>query len=89
MQRDFFRKLMNLFRICEDLENSDGLHMIFKIIRGIGQYFFLLFVTMDSCGAGTDKIYFVFFLLFSFTQQSANLRENIPRRSYYGYYRFS
>ncbi|KAG7029010.1 Serine/threonine-protein phosphatase 4 regulatory subunit 3 [Cucurbita argyrosperma subsp. argyrosperma] len=33
--RDFFRKLMNLFRICEDLENSDGLHMIFKIVRGI------------------------------------------------------
>ncbi|XP_022939286.1 serine/threonine-protein phosphatase 4 regulatory subunit 3-like isoform X3 [Cucurbita moschata] len=33
--RDFFRKLMNLFRICEDLENSDGLYMIFKIVRGI------------------------------------------------------
>ncbi|KAJ9154590.1 hypothetical protein P3X46_027910 [Hevea brasiliensis] len=31
----FFHKLMDLFRICEDLENIDGLHMIFKIVRGI------------------------------------------------------
>ncbi|XP_065863785.1 uncharacterized protein [Euphorbia lathyris] len=33
--QDFFRKLMDLFRICEDLENIDGLQMIFKIVRGI------------------------------------------------------
>ncbi|KAA8527388.1 hypothetical protein F0562_034897 [Nyssa sinensis] len=33
--QDFFQKLMDLFRICEDLENIDGLHMIFKIVRGI------------------------------------------------------
>ncbi|KAJ6891384.1 serine/threonine-protein phosphatase 4 regulatory subunit 3-like isoform X1 [Populus alba x Populus x berolinensis] len=33
--QDFFRKLMDVFRICEDLENIDGLHMIFKIVRGI------------------------------------------------------
>ncbi|XP_017975032.1 PREDICTED: serine/threonine-protein phosphatase 4 regulatory subunit 3 isoform X1 [Theobroma cacao] len=33
--QDFFQKLMELFRICEDLENVDGLHMIFKIIKGI------------------------------------------------------
>ncbi|CAL1397379.1 unnamed protein product [Linum trigynum] len=32
---EFFRKLMDLFRICEDLENTDGLHMIFKIVKGI------------------------------------------------------
>ncbi|XP_011100785.1 serine/threonine-protein phosphatase 4 regulatory subunit 3 [Sesamum indicum] len=31
----FFRKLMELFRVCEDLENLDGLHLIFKIVRGI------------------------------------------------------
>ncbi|KAL7594881.1 hypothetical protein Lser_V15G31349 [Lactuca serriola] len=31
----FFRKLMDLFRVCEDLENYDGLHIIYKIIRGI------------------------------------------------------
>uniref|UniRef100_A0A2P2MU23 Serine/threonine-protein phosphatase 4 regulatory subunit 3 isoform X1 n=1 Tax=Rhizophora mucronata TaxID=61149 RepID=A0A2P2MU23_RHIMU len=35
VQQDFFRKLMDLFRICDDLENIDGLHMIFKIVRGI------------------------------------------------------
>ncbi|KHG17695.1 Serine/threonine-protein phosphatase 4 regulatory subunit 3 [Gossypium arboreum] len=35
MQQDFFQKLMELFRICEDLENMDGLHMIFKIVKGI------------------------------------------------------
>ncbi|XP_068662034.1 uncharacterized protein [Aristolochia californica] len=33
--QDFFTKLMELFRICEDLENIDGLHMIFKIVKGI------------------------------------------------------
>ncbi|PSR97907.1 Serine/threonine-protein phosphatase 4 regulatory subunit like [Actinidia chinensis var. chinensis] len=33
--QDFFRKLMDLFRVCEDLENIDGLHAIFKIVRGI------------------------------------------------------
>ncbi|KAJ8528766.1 hypothetical protein K7X08_030410 [Anisodus acutangulus] len=33
--QDFFRKLMDLFRICEDLENVDRLHIIFKIVRGI------------------------------------------------------
>lgn len=32
--QDFFRKLMDLFKICEDLENVDGLHMIFKIVKG-------------------------------------------------------
>ncbi|XP_022723135.1 serine/threonine-protein phosphatase 4 regulatory subunit 3-like isoform X2 [Durio zibethinus] len=32
---DFFQKLMELFRICEDLENIDGLHVIFKIVKGI------------------------------------------------------
>ncbi|XP_038991557.1 serine/threonine-protein phosphatase 4 regulatory subunit 3B-like isoform X2 [Hibiscus syriacus] len=32
---DFFQKLMELFRICEDLENMDDLHMIFKIVKGI------------------------------------------------------
>ncbi|KAJ0092620.1 hypothetical protein Patl1_24918 [Pistacia atlantica] len=34
-QQDFFRKLMDLFRICEDLESIDSLHMIFKIVKGI------------------------------------------------------
>ncbi|XP_040938868.1 protein PPP4R3C-like [Gossypium hirsutum] len=35
--QDFFQKLMELFRICEDLENMDGLHMIFKIVKGISK----------------------------------------------------
>ncbi|XP_061349087.1 uncharacterized protein LOC133294448 isoform X2 [Gastrolobium bilobum] len=33
--KDFFLKLMEVFRVCEDLENMDGLHMIFKILKGI------------------------------------------------------
>ncbi|KNA15844.1 hypothetical protein SOVF_094540 [Spinacia oleracea] len=32
---EFFRKLMNLFRISEDLENLDSLHIIYKIVKGI------------------------------------------------------
>ncbi|KAG5023806.1 hypothetical protein JHK85_020148 [Glycine max] len=35
LQQEFFRKLMEVFRMCEDLENIDGLHMIFKIVKGI------------------------------------------------------
>ncbi|ESW26354.1 hypothetical protein PHAVU_003G112400 [Phaseolus vulgaris] len=33
--QEFFQKLMEVFRMCEDLENIDGLHMIFKIVKGI------------------------------------------------------
>ncbi|KAL9240254.1 hypothetical protein vseg_014496 [Gypsophila vaccaria] len=33
--QEFFQKLMNLFRICEDLENLDDLHMIYKIVKGL------------------------------------------------------
>ncbi|KAM3330298.1 hypothetical protein ACQJBY_026930 [Aegilops geniculata] len=33
--RDFFPKLLDIFRMCEDLENLDDLHMIFKLVRGI------------------------------------------------------
>ncbi|XP_072974774.1 uncharacterized protein [Typha angustifolia] len=33
--QEFFPKLMELFRKCEDLKNMDGLHMIFKIVKGI------------------------------------------------------
>ncbi|KAJ0244385.1 Binding protein [Hirschfeldia incana] len=32
---NFFRNLMGVFKICEDLENVDGLHMIFNIVKGI------------------------------------------------------
>ncbi|KAF6156957.1 hypothetical protein GIB67_039718 [Kingdonia uniflora] len=33
--QDFFEKLMDLFKICEDLENFDGLHIIFRLVKGI------------------------------------------------------
>lgn len=33
--QDFCPKLMDLFRMCEDLENMEGLHMIFRLVRGI------------------------------------------------------
>ncbi|KAF4359941.1 hypothetical protein G4B88_028692 [Cannabis sativa] len=33
--QEFFRKLMVEFRMYEDLENVEGLHMIYKIVRGI------------------------------------------------------
>ncbi|XP_020967968.1 serine/threonine-protein phosphatase 4 regulatory subunit 3 [Arachis ipaensis] len=33
--QEFVRKLMEVFRLCEDLENIDGLHMIYKIVKGI------------------------------------------------------
>ncbi|KAK1390392.1 serine/threonine-protein phosphatase 4 regulatory subunit 3-like [Heracleum sosnowskyi] len=56
--QDFFRKLIDLFRICEDLEDVDGLHLIFKIVRGIvlfnsAQIFERIFgeeLIMDICG---------------------------------------
>uniref|UniRef100_A0A2P2MU27 Serine/threonine-protein phosphatase 4 regulatory subunit 3A-like isoform X4 n=1 Tax=Rhizophora mucronata TaxID=61149 RepID=A0A2P2MU27_RHIMU len=69
--QDFFRKLMDLFRICDDLENIDGLHMIFKIVRGIillnsPQIFEKIFgdeLVMDVIGALECK-----FLLHSLSQ---------------------
>ncbi|KAL4312578.1 hypothetical protein GQ457_01G030080 [Hibiscus cannabinus] len=33
--QDFFQKLMDVFRVCEDMGNMDGLHLIFKIVKGI------------------------------------------------------
>jgi protein phosphatase-4 regulatory subunit 3 len=33
--RHFFPKLLDIFRMCEDLENLDDLHMLFKLVRGI------------------------------------------------------
>lgn len=56
---DFLPKLMDLFRMCEDLENIDGLHKIFKLVKGIillnsPQIFEKLFgdeIIMDVIGA--------------------------------------
>ncbi|KAJ3669640.1 hypothetical protein LUZ60_011590 [Juncus effusus] len=33
--QEFFPKLVDLFKMCEDLENMDGLQMIYKLVRGI------------------------------------------------------
>ncbi|KAL9225133.1 hypothetical protein vseg_001090 [Gypsophila vaccaria] len=33
--KDFFKKLIDLFKICEDLKNIDSLRMIYKIVKGI------------------------------------------------------
>lgn len=43
VQQDFFSKLVDLFRMCEDLENMDGLYMIFKLVKGICEYWEPLF----------------------------------------------
>ncbi|CAM8903018.1 unnamed protein product [Rhodiola kirilowii] len=32
--QEIFKKLMDLFRICEDLDNKDALHIIYKIVKG-------------------------------------------------------
>ena len=31
----YIRKLLELFRVCEDLENHEGLHHLYEIIKGI------------------------------------------------------
>lgn len=59
-QQDFFKKLMDTFHICEDLENLDGLHMIYKIVRGISQYSFLVLFTT------TANYYFMFLIVIFF-----------------------
>lgn len=45
LQQNFFSKLVDLFRICEEFGRTDSLHMIFKLVKGIGQcwYLFKLF----------------------------------------------
>ncbi|CAL4895596.1 unnamed protein product [Urochloa decumbens] len=32
---DFFPKLVDLFRMCEGSKNMDGLHMIFRLVKGL------------------------------------------------------
>lgn len=34
-QENYIKKLLNLFHICEDLENNDGLHYLFEIFKNI------------------------------------------------------
>jgi hypothetical protein len=35
LQDNFFPKLVDLFRMCEGSRNMDGLHMIFRLVKGI------------------------------------------------------
>lgn len=71
LQQDFFRKLMELFRICEDIENVEGLHMIYRIVKGISKYRY--FLTLSICSSLCWLILIFFFPAFnSLTQQSSN-----------------
>jgi hypothetical protein len=40
--------------MCEDLENIDDLHMIFKLVKGISKYIPLLKVHLLLFCTGTD-----------------------------------
>uniref|UniRef100_A0A8C4TIQ8 Serine/threonine-protein phosphatase 4 regulatory subunit 3 n=1 Tax=Erpetoichthys calabaricus TaxID=27687 RepID=A0A8C4TIQ8_ERPCA len=35
MHEGYIKKLLQLFKVCEDLENTEGLHHLYEIIRGI------------------------------------------------------
>lgn len=37
VQQNYIRKLVELFRTCEDLENDEGLQLMFKIVKGISK----------------------------------------------------
>jgi hypothetical protein len=37
LQQNYIRKLVELFRTCEDLENGEGLQLLFKIVKGISK----------------------------------------------------
>ncbi|KAK3281899.1 hypothetical protein CYMTET_10332 [Cymbomonas tetramitiformis] len=59
MKKGYIRKLLDLFRTCEDLEDAEGLIMTYKIVRGmimlnVGDIFDTLFQedhVMDMVGA--------------------------------------
>jgi protein phosphatase-4 regulatory subunit 3 len=57
--QNYIRKLVEMFRTCEDLENDEGLHYMYKIVKGIislndGNIFDIIFsdeFIMDNIGA--------------------------------------
>lgn len=57
---------MDLFRISEDLDNIDGLHMIHKIVRGISKYSPDHYAINTRCSTRviTDWFLYIFFLQF-------------------------
>lgn len=92
MQHDFFRKLMDLFGICEGLENIDGLHMIYRIVKGISEWshhaYICIYINI-YCKTKNFLYNCVLFTLSlslcSFDEQSSNFWENIWRWADHGY----
>lgn len=41
LQRDFFPKIVNLFRTCKGLGDMNGLRMIFRLVKAISKYILL------------------------------------------------
>ncbi len=35
LQNGYLRKLLDLFKTCEDLDDQDGLHMMYRLVRGL------------------------------------------------------
>lgn len=35
MSEGYIKKLLGLFRVCEDLDNREGLHHLYEIVRGV------------------------------------------------------
>jgi hypothetical protein len=42
LQRDFFPKIVNLFKTCKDTGDMDGLHMIFRLVKAISKYMLII-----------------------------------------------
>ena len=38
VQQCYIRKLVQLFRTCEELKNLEGLRLMFKIVKGISEF---------------------------------------------------
>jgi len=37
IQQMYIRKLMEIFRICEERGNTEGLRMMFKVVKGLSK----------------------------------------------------
>ena len=61
----YIRKLLNIFRMCEDVENTEGLHYLYEIFKNI---FLLnknvLFETMFGGSYRFGFIHFIFIYVF-------------------------
>lgn len=73
VQQNYIRKLVQLFRTCEDLENLEGLRLMFKIVKGISELLYLL-VTVCNIFVffhGLHHIYLLEFLVITLISSSA------------------